>query len=131
MRLLAALALVAGSVLAAQAGADDIRGNWRGNWVLHLLDETPPSETVTITLAPETGGLSGRAPCNMYSGSFVGTLPAFQPGPIRSTRRACPALALEYRFFETLSAMTEAALKDGVLVLSDANGPRLQFIRDE
>jgi len=95
-------------------------------WLLAEIDAEPFAGTATLTF-PQPGEMSGAAPCNSYAASQTAPYPWFAPGPIRATRRACPALAAEGRFLTALAAMTLVEVAGEVLVLSNDEGEMLVF----
>ena len=76
---------------------------------------------------PEEGRISGEAPCNIYSGSQTAPYPWFAPGPMMSTKRACPDLAAESLYFEALSEMTLAEVSGNLLILTNDSGNEMLF----
>lgn len=80
----------------------------------------------TITF-PEEGRVAGEAPCNRWSAAQSVPYPWFALGPIAATRRACPALEAERRFFAMLSEMTLVEVQGPVLILSDDDGRAMVF----
>lgn len=74
--------------------------------------------------------VTGKAPCNSFGGANAAKLPGVSLGPLRATRMACPDLAQEAAFFETLAAMQRAELDQGHLYLIGAEGRIMEFARD-
>ena len=95
-------------------------------FALTSLNGAPVPANITISF-PKKGQIAGMAPCNSYSAAQTAPLPWFEPGPIRATRRACPMLTLETRYFDTLSAMEVIERKGGTLLLSAPDGRSLEF----
>ena len=95
-------------------------------WTLTEIDGQPFSARATLTLSEEET-ISGNAPCNGYSASMSVPYPWFEVGPIRSTKMACPDLATEVQFFDTLTAMTLSEVLDRVLILSTPEGREMVF----
>lgn len=95
-------------------------------WTLTEIDGQPFSARATLTLSEEET-ISGNAPCNGYSASMSVPYPWFEVGPIRSTKMACPDLAAEVQFFDTLTAMTLSEVLDRVLILSTPEGREMAF----
>lgn len=86
------------------------------------------SQTAQITLdLTAHGQISGRGPCNSYSATQTAPYPWFEPGPIASTRVACPDLAIEQAFLAALSLMQLAEVAGPVLLLSNDSGETLEF----
>ncbi len=98
-------------------------------WRLSELNGAPFTANATITF-PQEGRLAGDAPCNSYSATLEVPYPWFETGPITATKRACPDLAAESAFFETLTRATLSEVLGDVLILSDPNGPLMVFNAD-
>ena len=64
------------------------------------------------------GRVEGNGPCNAWSASQTAPYPWIELGPIAATRRACPELAFEGRFFEALTSVSLAEVSGPLLVLS-------------
>ena len=94
-------------------------------WHLTSLNGTVISEPVTLTF-PEKGRIAGQAPCNSYFATQTAPLPWFEVGPIGATKRACPSLALEGRYFQALAAANLIERQGDVLLLS-GEGVTLEF----
>ena len=95
-------------------------------WTLRQIDKTAFTGTATITF-PEAGKIAGRAPCNRYFGQQTVPYPWFKAEGIGATKMACPDLALESLYFETLQAMTLAEVSGDVMILSNDNGREMVF----
>lgn len=122
----AILVLTAGGAMAQDAVPSDYLAI---EWRLVSIDGQPFTAQATIDLS-QPGQVSGRGPCNRYSGGYQGTLPDFRPGGIASTRMACDDLASEHDFFVALGAMTRAEVTNPTtLVLSGDKGRYLEFVR--
>ena len=76
---------------------------------------------------PEEGQATGEAPCNRWSAAQSAPYPWLELGPIAATRRACPALEDERRFFEALAEMTLVEVQGDVLILSNDDGREMTF----
>lgn len=74
--------------------------------------------------------LSGKAPCNRWFGTNAASLPAVSIEAIGATRMACPDLAAESAYFETLQAMQRAELDQGHLFLIGPEGRIMEFATD-
>jgi heat shock protein HslJ len=105
--------------LRAYGGADKI-------WYLSKLNGAPFTSTATLTF-PEAGRIAGQAPCNRYFGTMKARFPAFETGPVASTKRACPDLMAEGAFFTALRLARRAEVSTDRLILSDDTGPLLVF----
>ena len=95
-------------------------------WRLIELAEKPFDASATLTF-PETGRISGTAPCNTYSGAMTVPYPWFEVGPIAATKRACPDLASEAAFFSALKAVPLSEVLDDTLILSNTDGLKMVF----
>ncbi|KCV82173.1 hypothetical protein ATO10_07282 [Actibacterium atlanticum] len=95
-------------------------------YVLEQINGTAFKARATIQF-PEEGRISGEAPCNIYSGSQTAPYPWFAPGPMMSTKRACPDLAAESLYFEALSEMTLAEVSGNLLILTNDSGNEMLF----
>lgn len=119
-------------VLAAGAcnAEDDMTGLPEAGsaWTLARLDGAAFGARATLTF-PEPGQVAGEAPCNSYGGAQLESLPAFRLGPLRATRRACPALADESAYFAALAAMMHAEVQGDTLILSSPDGREMAFDR--
>lgn len=115
---------------ACRGDAADTFGGPDRIWTLNTLNEMPFAAAATLTF-PKSGEIAGQGPCNRYFGALKGVYPAFNAGPIGSTRLACPELSAEVIFFESIQAATRAILDSGSLVLSNADGLEMRFTADE
>ncbi|MDA3804407.1 META domain-containing protein [Clavibacter sp. CT19] len=118
----AALALVP---LAGCAPVSDVRGNW------HLVAARDSGGALAIgdtliTMRVGGGEISGRGPCNDYSGpirdSGEGMLAAVAPGAL-----PCDDAGVEAEYFHDLAEVTSWRVDDGHLVASGADGVRLEY----
>jgi heat shock protein HslJ len=101
-------------------------------WTLVELNGVPFAATASIDLS-EPGRISGRAPCNRFFGTVLGTWPDVTFGPMATTKMACDALEDETRFLSALALVTKVevvpAEVDTALILSGPDGtPVLSFI---
>jgi len=118
----AALALVP---LAGCAPVTDVRGNW------HLVDARDSGGALAIgdaliTMRVGGGEISGRGPCNDYSGPIGATgdgmLAGITPGAL-----PCEDDGIEAEYFRDLQQVTSWRVDDGHLVASGADGVRLEY----
>lgn len=107
--------------VAAYGAAGDV-------WQLTEVDGAPVAYTAVIRFGAD-GTVTGRAPCNSYSARQTAPYPWFELGPIRVTRRACPALRSEAAYLSALRAMTLAETSSDVLILSNDAGRSMVFTR--
>lgn len=95
-------------------------------WALTSINEQNFPVRATLTF-PEPGRINGEGPCNSYFASQSAPYPWFEVGPIGSTKRACPELAEEARFFKTLSSMTISEVSGDTLILSNDERQKMIF----
>lgn len=127
------LALLLSPLLLSQCKADETVAKYGGAghvWTLTEIDGTPFTARATLTF-PERGKVAGQAPCNSYTGVMVTPYPWFDLGQVATTRMACPDMASEAMFFETIGQMTLAEVSGNVLILSTAEGRQMVFKADE
>ncbi|GAB7302895.1 META domain-containing protein [Clavibacter michiganensis subsp. michiganensis] len=119
---LAALALVP---LVGCAPVSDVRGNW------HLVAGSDSSGDLgvgdtLITMRVGGGEVSGRGPCNDYSGRMAergdGMLSAAAPGTL-----PCEDGGLEARYFQDLAVVSSLQVDDGHLVATGPDDVRLEY----
>lgn len=90
------------------------------------LDGAPFTATATISF-PEPGRATGDGPCNAWFATQSAPYPWIEFGQIGATRRACPELIAEARFFEALSHVSLAEVLGPVLILTTEDGMELVF----
>lgn len=95
-------------------------------WLLTRIGDTPVTERITIRF-PEQGRATGEAPCNSYFANQTAPLPWIDLGPIGAMRRACPALALESRYFGLLEQMALVAVLGDTLLMTADDGMTLTY----
>ena len=95
-------------------------------WVLSLIGEAAVTERITIRF-PEQGRVTGEVPCNSYFAEQSAPLPWIDLGPIGATRRACPALELETRYFGLLERMALVETLGDALLMTADDGMTLTF----
>ncbi|GGA05886.1 META domain-containing protein [Neptunicoccus cionae] len=95
-------------------------------WLLVRMNDVPVETPITLTF-PETGRLAGQAPCNSYFGEQTAPLPWFETGAVGATRRACPEMELEGRYFKAFSEMSMIERKGDTLLLSNDSGGELEY----
>ncbi|MBT8425200.1 MAG: META domain-containing protein [Silicimonas sp.] len=76
---------------------------------------------------PAKGKVTGSAPCNTFNATQSVPYPWVDIGPVAATRRACPDLDAERRFFEALETMVFAEVQGPVLILSSEDGVEMVF----
>lgn len=106
------------------APSDELAGT---EWILTLLNGSPPIEGSFITLAFEEGRLSGSAGCNSYSGSYLLSGNRLQVDQVAVTEMAClePEGVLEQEL-----AYLEALTSEGSAyrIIDTANGRQLELL---
>lgn len=129
MRPLALLAAALAAALAMTACTAQTPDPTGVEWQLRAIDGQAVDIPATIVFdAPNL--ISGKAPCNRYSGQNRATLPVLDVPGFAATKMACDRLDDEQVFFAALSAMTRLeALADGTLVLSGPDGRSMTFAR--
>ena len=95
-------------------------------FVLTRFNDMPMAERITLQF-PERFRIAGQGPCNRYFAEQPEPLPWFDLGPIGATRRACPALDLEQRYFAALDAVQFAERAGDVVLLTNESGLELVF----
>lgn len=122
------LGLAAGAVfLAGAAGALDVPAAYQGTWTLTDIDRAPFYGGATLVMTGP-GTFAGQAPCNQYSGTAAGALPAFQVTQVAATRMSCPMLEMEHQYFAVLKGVVSADLVGPDLYLSTVNGVKLHYV---
>lgn len=98
-------------------------------WRLTELHGEPFAGTITLQIA--SGKISGSAPCNRYFAQQNAAYPWFKAGPIGATKRACPDLQTEARYFAALKQAHLAEVTNNMLLLSGEDGAALLTFRPE
>ena len=100
-------------------------------WKIVSIDGRPVSGD-TYFLDFEDGRLSGQAGCNRFSGSYSEVRPSLRPGPMASTRMACPAPHMdnERRALRILSGPLSMAFPTGDVLLLAGRGGRMRLTSD-
>ncbi|MCR8824940.1 META domain-containing protein [Pseudosulfitobacter koreensis] len=123
------IALILALTFAAACKADETArayGAGDKTWVLTEIDGQPFSATATLNF-PETGKIAGQGPCNGYATTMSVPYPWFETGPLRATRRTCPEIADESRYFNALASMTLIEVLGDVMILKNEKGRELLF----
>jgi heat shock protein HslJ len=100
------------------------------DWQLLAIDGLLVDFPATLQL-DDTGRVSGKAPCNRYSGQNSDQLPDLKLMGLASTRMACSHMADEDVFFKALALMTRLEL-DGTdnLILTGPESLSMEFVAD-
>ena len=137
-----ALMLAAGALAACGGSDDDPTPDKAGGagdlsealdertWVLDGAGSTPPIPGgSSVTLAVESGRMSGRAPCNTYNAEFTIDGDRVALGPIATTRMACdPATnEAETAFLTALEQVDSVAVDGDRLTLTNGDDVDLVF----
>jgi len=98
-------------------------------WVLERFGAREPApKKPAVTLVVKDGAISGSAGCNQYGATVTESRPGeIRIGPIRATRSACDAMAVETRYLAALEKVTKYALVSNSLVLTTSDGGTLVF----
>lgn len=122
----AALAILAVAGCAATAPAPEPGAPPALEGVLWRLAEFDGAAVNTdVTLAVADDRVRGAGPCNRYFGGFAQEGAVVAIGPVAATRRACPRLELEQRYFAALTEAASAEVAGHRLTLLDRNGAAL------
>lgn len=124
MRHLLTLLLIAGCVQMPVAGQVVPGTTFR----LVSIDDVAFAAPATIRF-DGTDGFAGTAPCNSYSGQFVGPLPQFAAARFTATEMACDDLPAEMAFFAALTQMTRVEVTAATLILVNDAGRRMVFVQ--
>jgi heat shock protein HslJ len=94
-------------------------------WRLSALGGEEPEPGVSLTFDGER--LRGEGPCNRYFGGYVldEGVAALGVGAVAATRRACPRLDFEQRYFALLTEVKGYRIEHATLTLLDAEGAAL------
>lgn len=96
-------------------------------WMLERLGDA--ASPVPVSLSFVDGRLSGEGPCNRYMGGYEQTGAALDIGAVAATRRACPHLDIENRYFGALTDAAAVEVAGDTLVLRAADGAELMRLR--
>lgn len=127
-RLLSGLAILvlAGCITGKDDGGTINAEALARDWRLVTLNGADFAARATMDLR-EAGRASGQAPCNRWFGTIEGALPAFILQGVAATKMACPDMAAEADFLAALGRAELVALEQGRLVLTGADGLRMEF----
>lgn len=100
-----------------------------GEWHLIAVGGEAVDWTASIAFAAD-GTVSGQAPCNRWFGTNAVPLPGVQIDGIGATKMACPDLAAEAAWFETLGQVRQAEVDQGHLFLIGREGLVVEFVAD-
>lgn len=129
--LTSAAGLAAIGTVGACIGDETVSGYAGGvDWQLTEIDGTPFSARAVISF-PEPGRIAGQAPCNSFSGEQTAPYPWFSAPALAVTRRSCPEISEETRFFKALNRVTLAEVQGEVLILSAPDGPTMVFTKSQ
>jgi heat shock protein HslJ len=112
-------------------GADETVSGYAGakdTWRLTELDQVTFRSNATIRFHPK-GRITGEGPCNGYAAAQMAPYPWFRAEQILATRRACPDLPDEQRFFDALGEMTLVEVSADVLILSTPGDREMVFAK--
>jgi heat shock protein HslJ len=103
-----------------------------GAWALALLRDAPADQRLAATLKLNGSRAEGQSACRAWSAEAPNFGMDLRFGAISAERRTCEpgADSLEQRYAAALAATRTATIRDGYLVLRDADGrDRLYFQR--
>ena len=127
MKMFITMAALAASLTACRTvDPVEVFGDADRVWTLKLLNGAPFPARATLTF-PKQGEIAGDGPCNRYFGAMSAAYPAFNAGPIGSTRMACPEMSAETAFLAALEVATLSQAEDETLVLSNPDGLEMVF----
>lgn len=95
-------------------------------WMLESINGSPFAAGTTIQF-PEKGKIIGTAPCNGFRAKQSVPYPWFAVDEIVATEMACPQLAAETQFFDTLQEMTLSEVSGDTMILSNDDGTQMLF----
>jgi heat shock protein HslJ len=130
-RTAAFLALLAALGAPAPAAADPALAGGREWRVIAVAGQRPPpAARVGFSIASD-GRIAGRSGCNRFTGKAEIGGGRIMVGPLAGTRMACPPplMAVEARFLAVLQSVERYALQRGRLVLTTADGRRIDARR--
>jgi heat shock protein HslJ len=108
-------------IAAGCSGSSEKPGIDSSNWKLVTLNGVPfkltDDKMVTMQLTSETSKVSGKAPCNSYSGTYNEARGQLQFMNIISTKMACDDLSKESEYFAALNSVTNYNIAPGTLKL--------------
>lgn len=96
------------------------------DWHLQSIDGAAFAAQAVIRF-PDRNVIAGEGPCNSFSGRQEAPYPWFEVTAIAATKRACPDLQHESRFFAALQSMTLSEVSGSVLILSTPEGREMVF----
>lgn len=76
---------------------------------------------------PQTGSVTGQAPCNSFGGDQLAPYPWLEFGAFRVSRRDCAQSGQERQFFAALTSMTQVEAVGDALILSNEDGGEMVF----
>ncbi len=132
--LMSGLAMSGCSNPAPGSAATSAEGLHGTHWSLVSWSGQADSEHLRrVQLNFEGSGISGEGPCNVYNASFTLQSGAFRVGQIASTKRGCEPQRMqqERAWFEALGKLDQLTLEGSTMVLSGADGVRLEFVRSD
>ncbi|WP_445445144.1 META domain-containing protein [Clavibacter sp. km3a] len=121
----AAVAALALLPLAGCAPVSDVRGNW------HLVAASDSAGALAVgdalvTMRVGGGEISGRGPCNDYSGRIGEEGPGMLAG-VTTGALACDDDGVEARYLRDLVAVSALRVDDGHLVATGPDDVRLEY----
>jgi heat shock protein HslJ len=100
-------------------------------WGIAAIDREAIAPAETYGLQFADGRLSGQAGCNRFSGAYAEGRGTLTPGPIMSTRMACPEprMTHERKMLRLLGGAVRISYPDGDTMLMTGNGVTVRLAR--
>lgn len=118
-------------ITAGCSGSKEQSGLDSSNWKLARLNGVPvkplSGKDITLMLDSEKSKVSGKAPCNSYSGSYNEARGQIKFMNVVSTKMACEDLTIEGEFFAMLNTVTNYNIEPGVLKLMSGKNVIAEF----
>lgn len=110
--------------------ADETLAGFAPTGSVYVLEEWAGNKELPhLTLHFERPGrISGKAPCNTFSGLITAPYPWFDLEDLEITKVACPSLSVEIALLSELRRMTIAEVSGDIIMLSSDQGITLTFM---
>lgn len=95
-------------------------------WTLTEFEGGDPVFSASITF-PEQGQIAGKGPCNSFTAAQSAPYPWVEITDLAATKRACPELDGEAKFFQAISAAVLAEVAGKVMILTTQDGSEMVF----
>ncbi|WP_164661785.1 META domain-containing protein [Tropicibacter sp. Alg240-R139] len=100
------------------------------SWQLHNIDGQRFPTPITL-MFPETGKITGQAPCNAYRAALNAPYPWFELKAFGADTSECPHLVEEGTYFAALLSMTQSEVSGETLILRNDAGNEMVFTTAE